>query len=259
MLADIPKAILTVWSLLVWTAAAVAEPSRFPGQAIQHADLSAQQILAQAYKTAGGPTWLRPRSLHLKGYSIHYDGTAETHYDRYEMIRVYSADKQAAHEASGRVRIEAWQAGRSRFLLAFDGTHTYTAAGRLPDKANSKMWQSNFGFGAIRHGLDEGWHQKRLPDDMIDGKPAMMVELTDPEGGTTRFAFAADDFRILYVGFDTPRGWHERRYSDFFTKESIRWLQPGRVRLFYNGVKQNEVVWQDFLINQTFDEAVFKP
>lgn len=36
------------------------------------------------------------------------------------------------------------------------------------------------------------------------------------------------------------------------------WSQPGRVRLYYNGVKQNEVRWTDFAVNEPIDAAVFQ-
>jgi hypothetical protein len=54
---------------------------------------------------------------------------------------------------------------------------------------------------------------------------------------------------VLYAGFDTPRGWHERRYSDYYRKKGGPWAQPRRVRLYYDGVKQNEIIWTDFEVN----------
>ena len=63
---------------------------------------------------------------------------------------------------------------------------------------------------------------------------------------------------MLKVAFATPRGWHERYYSDFFRKPGMDWSQPSRIRLFYDGVKQNELFWQDFEIGKTYPETLFR-
>ena len=73
-----------------------------------------------------------------------------------------------------------------------------------------------------------------------------MVRVTSAGGDSTLFGIGMRDFHILKAGFTTPRGWHERIYSDFTKDRRTGWLQPGRVRLFYNGVKQNEILWTRF-------------
>lgn len=223
----------------------------------ENQSLSAADILASAHKAAGGEAWRRPKSLFMRGYAVMYRDGAAVKYDRYEMSRVYAAQKGDAHKADGKVRIEAWKDNKRMFVIAYDGERTYDANGPVEDQSANARWAANFGFGAIRHALDEGWEQKRLPDDLLDGRTAHMVELTDPSGGITRFAIAADDYAVLYVGFGTPRGWHERRYSEFFSKPNASWVQPGRVRLYYDGVKQNEVIWQDFELDTEFTDSHF--
>ena len=115
------------------------------------------------------------------------------------------------------------------------------------------------GGSAIRHGLDDGWTQVREADDLLDGEPAYFVTLKDPSGGETLFAFRQSDYAILYVGFDTPRGWHERRYSHFFRMPGSNWQQAGRVRLFYNGVKSNEAIWTHYEIGGDYPRSLFQP
>jgi hypothetical protein len=129
----------------------------------------------------------------------------------------------------------------------------------MEDQSANAMWSANFGFGAIRNALDEGWSQERKPDDLLDGQPAHLVELTDPSGGKTLFGFRQSDYAILYVGFDTPRGWHERRYSHFFSKAGSDWVQAGRVRLFYDGVKANEAIWTDYRVGEDYSRDWFQP
>ena len=220
--------------------------------------LDGQMIIEMAHEAAGGETFVNPGSLFLSGRNIIYgrDGGAST-WDKYAMWRVFASEKNDAHVANGKVRIEGWRGAKLALLLSFDGTATYDKSGRMEDQSANAMWSNNFGFGAIRNALDEGWSQKRRSDRTIDGKPAYMVQLTDPEGGKTLFGFDRSTLQILYVGFDTPRGWHERRYSDYFSKPGISWQQAGRVRLFYDGVMANEAIWTDFEIGGSYPENHF--
>jgi len=221
------------------------------------ADRSASEIISAAHAAAGGESWLRPQTLSMTGYGVFYRNGQASTYDDYRMLRVYAGVKNNAHIADGKVRIGAKRNGEQVFIIAFDGEKTYNQNGPVEDQTANAQWASNFGFGAIRHALDEGWVQTRLPDDLIDGRPAFLVELTDPAGGVSRFGIDQETHHVLYVGFDTARGWHERRYSNFFTKPDIQWVQPGRVRLFYDGVKQNEVIWTDFEINKALPDDLF--
>ena len=220
--------------------------------------LAGSDIIAMAHAAAGGETFVRPGSLFLSGHNIFYsdDGGSRT-WDEYAMWRVFGDEKADAHAANGKVRIEAWQGSKMAMLLSFDGEATYNQNGRMEDQSANAMWSNNFGFGAIRNALDEGWTQDRRSDRTIDGRSAYMVQLTDPAGGKTLFGFDRSSFEILYVGFDTPRGWHERRYSDYFSKPGISWQQAGRVRLYYDGVLANEAVWTDFEIGEVYQDELF--
>lgn len=222
--------------------------------------LDGAEIIRRAHRAAGGERFVRPGSLFLSGYNVirSPDG-GETLWDRYAMWRVFGDEKTDAHAASGWVRIEAWTEDELALLVAFDGESTWNEDGRMADQSANAMWSANFGFGAIRNALDEGWRQERRPDDLIDGQPAYLVELTDPSGGQTLFGFRQSDFAILYVGFDTPRGWHERRYSHFFSLPGSEWVQAGRVRLFYDGVKANEAIWTDYAVGENYPREWFQP
>ncbi len=239
---------------------ALADRADMPAVIQVDPSLTAHDIVARAHEAAGGESWVHPGALFLKGYNIiRTREGGEVLWDHYAMWRVFADEKPDAHTVEGKVRIEAWTDGNLSLLLGYDGAQTYNKNGLMDDQSANAMWSANFGFGAIRNALDEGWTQMRLPDDMVDGQPAYMVELTDPSGGMTRFGIRQSDYAILYVGFDTPRGWHERRYSDFFTKPGISWVQPGRVRLFYDGVKANEAIWLDFEIGEDVPETDYAP
>jgi len=219
--------------------------------------LSATEIIARAHAAAGGDSFVRPRALFLSGYNIIHSPMGEVLWDKYAMWRVFADAKGDAHAASGKVRIEAWSGDRLALLVSFDGRTSYDQNGPIDDPDAAALWSNNFGFGAIRNALDGGWTQARRPDDLVDGEAAYMVALTDPAGGETLFGIRMRDDAIVYVGFQTPRGWHERRYSHFFTKPGASWLQPGRVRLSYDGVKANEAIWTDFSLHDSFPAANF--
>ncbi len=248
--------------LLLVTSVCVASPppnlesrAELPAATQLTKTLTAADIIANAHKAAGGADWVKPFRLKLTGYNLIRKGDAEVVWDKYAMWREFASEKKDAHAASGKVRIEAWSKDQLALLLTFDGKQTYNQNGVLEDQSANAMWSSNFGYGAIRNALDKGWQQARLPDDLVDGQAAFIIKLTDPSGGVTHFGIRQSDYAIVYVGFDTPRGWHERRYSHFYSKPNVSWSQPGRVRLFYNGVKANEAIWTDFDVISRDDAA----
>jgi hypothetical protein len=229
-----------------------------PGARMENPALSARAIVERATAAAGGQTWRRPRSLYLEGYGTFYNPNG-THIinENHRMWRVYPDFKPDAHNADGKVRVESQRAGEVVSYLAFDGTRSYGLTGLLPPSAADTQWAENFGFGVIRFALDDGYKVARQPDDLVDGQPVFRIEVTGANGSKTLFGIAHRTYQILSVGFATPRGWHERIYSQFFRKRGIDWVQPGRVRLYYNGIKQNEIVWRDFKLNEPISDRLF--
>ncbi len=228
-----------------------------PLACLADASLTPAEIVRRAHVAAGADIWVRPTSLYLSGSATFYEGTSQKIFDRHEMWRVYPKVKVSAHQADGKVRIRSSRKGRVALDLAFDGQRTFVNGVVSDDSGESRRWASNFGFGVIRHALDAGYSLQRLADDLVDGTPTFTIQVTDPTGTTTLFGISRADYAILMVGFDTPRGWHQRIYSDFFSKPGVAWSQPGRVRLYYDGVKQNEVRWTDFAVNRPIDPEVF--
>lgn len=221
--------------------------------------LTAVEIIEHAYEHAGGDEWVNPTSLLMEGYGLFWRGTKDyVRYEPYRMWRVYPGVKKDAHAADGRVRIEAFRDGAVVFQLAFDGELSYDRSGPLEDQPDSERWASNFGFGVIRHALDEAYTVSRLPDDYIDAAATYTVQVTDPVGGKTLFSIRRGDFAIVSVAFDTPRGWHRRIYSQFFRNGEDGWLQPGRVRLYYDGVKANEIYWTRFETGESYPLELFQ-
>jgi hypothetical protein len=85
-----------------------------------------------------------------------------------------------------------------------------------------------------------------------------MVRLTDPVGSESLFGIDRKTYAVRMVGFATLRGWHVRTYSNFFRPKSMRkWLQAGKVTLYYNDVKQNAINWQSAEVNGMLDANVF--
>ena len=239
---------------------AVASPIRAaadpPARAAADAP-TARDIIARAQAAAGGETWIHPRTLLMRGHAVFYTPQGPEKHERYEMWRVYPAQKGSAHAADGKVRIESWHDGKRVRLVTFDGLRSYTLDGPQPPSEADKQWSENFGFGVIRFALEPGFRQERLPDDAVGGREVYMVRIIDPSGQATLFSIAKDDHAILRLGFDTSRGWHERLYSDFFRKPGVSWVQPGVVKLYYDGVKQNEIFWTDFELDRPMPDDLF--
>lgn len=253
-------------SLYLFTAAPALPTGQPPGGVdrpmlgarMDNPSLSARTIIERATQAAGGESWRRPKTLYLEGYGTFYAANgAPLINESHRMWRVYREFKPSAHNADGKVRIESQRDGKVVIFTAFDGLRSYGLDGPLPPSAADTQWAENFGFGVIRFALDEGYNLSRQADDLVDGSPVYRIEVIDPKGGRTLFGIARDSYQILSVGFATPRGWHERIHSEFYTKPGISWVQPGRIRLYYNGIKQNEIVWQDFKLNEAMPETIF--
>ena len=220
-------------------------------------ELTAQEIMQKAHDTAGGNFWKRPASLTLKGRAIFYSNGKQRQHETHNMWRVFESDKVAAHKANGKVRIESFHKEKPVFIVTYDGKNTYDLKGKQEKSTADNRWASNFGYGAIRHALDPGYTLQLMPDDTVKQRPTYTIKVTDPTKGETFFGIDKNNYSIVKVAFDTPRGWHHREYSEFFTKAEYNWLQSGRVELFYDGKISNEVFWTDFEVNEILADSLF--
>ena len=220
-------------------------------------NITAKEIMQKAHAKAGGDFWKNPKSLTLKGHANFYQGKDTLHNEIHNMWRVYASKKEDAHIATGKVKIESIREGIPKILLSFDGNNTYDLNGKQEKSEADNMWSSAFGYGAIRHTLEEGYEISIVGEDMIKNQNTATVKVIDPNKGETFFDITLGDFKIVKVAFDTPRGWHHRLYSNFFEKEKYTWLQSGLVELFYNDIKTNEVIWTDFEVNEELPDSLF--
>jgi hypothetical protein len=218
-------------------------------------------IIARAFEAAGGDGWANAKTLILKGRAVFYGAGANPRStaDDYRMWREFEDVRTSAHGEAGKVRIEAHNNGKPMFLVGSDGTTSFNEKGVIPKAEADAFWASNFGFGVIRSALGPGFKLDRLPDDSVDGHAAYMVRVTDPEGTATLFGIDKQSAAIRLAGFATPKGWHVRIYDDFVRLKNPDWLQAKKVTLYYNGVKANEVFWDDFQVNAALDPEIFTP
>lgn len=223
--------------------------------------LDGRAVLAKAFAAAGGEAWANARTLVLKGRAVFWGKSGaepSSAPDSYVMFREFDPARVAAHGAEGKLRIIVSDKGKPVWTVGFDGETTWTDKGVAPKAEADAMWASNFGFGIIRHAMKPGFKAERLADGNVDGFASYMVRLTDPTGTESLFGIDQQSHAIRMVGFATPRGWHVRTYSDFFSPVSKpEWLQAGKVTLYYNGVKQNEIWWESVEVDGVIDPAVF--
>jgi len=220
-------------------------------------EIDATYVIKQAYQKAGGEFWRRPESLTLIGHGVFYSGLDTFIHESHKMYRVYESEKTDAHAANGKVRIESYRNGKPIILISFDGEHTYDLNGRQEKSAADQKWASNFGYGAIRHALDEGYKIAISGKDKVNQEDTYTIEVIDQTEGKTYFDITQDKYEIVKVAFDTPKGWHYRIYSKFFKKDKYKWNQAGLVQLFYNDKLSNEIVWTDFEVNEDLPEELF--
>ncbi len=221
---------------------------------------SALSIIERATQ-ANGSAWKRPQTLMLEGRATVYENgllEKEQTLTPYRMYRVFPTASNAAHSANGKVRFDGYQDGNLIFAISYDGRDSYTQNGVLERNAAAKTWSAAFGFGIIRFADQDGFRVERLADDQVEGNPCYVVRVIDPEGTTTVFAIDRDGLEVRRVGFATPRGWHERIYSDFYWHRQPDFRQPGRVRLYYDGVLTRDILWTKVAVNQPIDDALFQ-
>lgn len=136
------------------------------------APLDAREIVTRAHAAASGAAWKRPLTLHLRGAVVLYENGGlgrRSVADDYEMWRMFPAWNTTAHGASGKVRIDADNAGTPMFQISHDGVNTCHQDGLVPNaKANAEGSES-FGFGIIRFALYQGFSVTRLADDQVEG------------------------------------------------------------------------------------------
>ena len=222
--------------------------------------LTAREIVERAHAAAGGQAWLRAATNIMRGHAtLCRDGRPEACVtaDRYEMYRVYPTELRQAHAGSGKFRLDAYSDGRILFQIAFDGERSYDQNGPVSGPRAATDEGTGFGFSAIRFALAEGFRVERLTDDQVAGHPCFFVRVTDPSGQTTVFGIDQADFSIRSAAWQSPRGWHQRLYSDFYRVGTAGFLQPGRVRHFYDGVKGVDIRWTSAEIGTPIADSVF--
>lgn len=220
-------------------------------------ELSATEIMQKVHENAGGEFWHRPQSLTMKGYGIFYRDGKSVKHEKHNMWRVFEDKKEEAHSANGKVRIESFRDGKPIFIVTYDGKNTYDLRGKQEESEADNRWASNFGFGVIRHALDKGYSLQKMEDDTIQTKSVYCIKVIDKNKGETFFGIDKKDFKILKVAFDTPKGWHHRIYSKFFTKPGYSWLQSGQVDLYYDDKIANTIIWEDFEVNEQLADSLF--
>lgn len=223
---------------------------------------SPRTIVEEAIVAHGGEAWRVPGTLVLVGHAVFYSpDSAEprSRADDYRMWRAFDPQRSIAHGAEGKVRIIARSGERLLFEVGYDGATTWTERGITPPEEAEAFWASNFGFGIIRSALDAGFELAAAPSREIGGHEVDLVRVIDPQGQPTLFGFDRESRFIRYMGFRSPRGWHERIYDDFVRLPESGWVQAREVTLFYDGVKANTAFWRDIAVGEEIAGEVFSP
>jgi len=218
---------------------------------------TAREIMERATTAAGGEAWRFAETNLMTGDATLYQGGRAIRADRYEMRRVYPTELPAAHTNTGKFRLDAYQGDTLLFTISFDGERMYSQNGPMPPEEAARLAASSFGFSAVRFALDESFSLQKLADDQVEGRPCWFVRLADPSGGYTLVGVDKENALIRYVGWQTPGGGHHRLYSDHYGLPS-GFVQPGRVRLFYDGEKTTDINWTDAELGVEFADAEFR-
>jgi hypothetical protein len=221
-------------------------------------ELTALEIARKTIAASGGETWRRPKTLRLSGTATLFWSGKAFRMTSYKMWRVFPDENDAARNASGKVRFDAFEGDKLFFQIAFDGKNTFQ---NLSDEAKRQeellRWGNNFGFSIFRFVESEGFWLARLPDDKIDNHPCYFIKIIDPKKTETIFGVDKKSFFIRYAAFKTPIGFHQRIYDQFKWHKNPRFIQPQSLRVFTEGVKIADVFWSDFAVNEPIPDEIF--
>lgn len=224
-------------------------------------DLTARQIVERVHAAAGGEAWLKAGTNVMRGdATLCRDGDPQrcVHADRYVMYRVYPTELlNGAHAGSGKFRLDAFAGDKVIFQVSFDGRQSYDQNGPVPPDRALSDEMSAFGFSAIRFALQPGFSVERLVDDQVEGQPCYFVRVKDPSGTQTLFGVDQQDFNVRSAQWRTTKGWHQRIYSNFYRVPGSKFLQPGRVRHFYDSAKAVDINWTSAEIGAPIADEVF--
>jgi hypothetical protein len=225
-------------------------------------------IIKSTIAASGGNTWQQPRTLWLRGDATFTpEGRAgagsRLELSDYAMYRVFPSDNDGARQANGKVRFDAGHVlpgkGRESFMrLIFDGKESKTEFSELAKPWQKHFsWSNNFGFGILRFADREGFKVERLADDLIDGHAVFTVRITDPKKMLTTFFIDQKTRYIRSVAFTTDVGFHQRIYSDFTKAPNVDFVQPQRLRIYFDGILWFDIRWREFKVNEPIADAVF--
>jgi hypothetical protein len=227
--------------------------------------LSGKTILAKTTAACGGDTWQQPQTLQLSGDAtwtpFGKTDTSSIYFDTYKMYRVFPVENNAARVANGKVRFDAKYGDSTYMQLIFDSkiTKNYLSERAKPFQKYFS-WSNNFGFSIIRFAQRDSFKIDRLANDQVEGHPCYIVQITDPKKFVTTFSIDQKTFFIRGVAFITDIGYHHRIYSDFEKMkldEGKFFVQPKRLRLYFDGIKWMDILWRNNKVNEPIPEEVF--
>jgi len=224
---------------------------------------AAQEILSRAIAAAGGESWRRPRTLQLAGWADYFPRgrlDERIRMDTYSMDRVFPGVSEQAHRANGQVRFIIRHGDQLFLRQIFDGRRSQALLGEEARKhADHFAWKNNFGFGIIRFADSPGFGLACLADDQVEGHTCHFIEVLDKAGQTTVFGIDRESSRVRLAAFDTQVGFQQRLYSELaWADEAKGFLQPHRVRIFFDGAKWFDIHWERVVVNGEIPEETFR-
>ncbi len=229
-------------------------------------NLTGKEILEKTTIANGGDSWQKPQTLQLSGHAtwtpFGKTDTSSIYFDTYKMFRIFPSENNAARIANGKIKFIAKYADSLYMQLIFDSKTTQNyLSNRAKPFQKYFSWGNNFGFSIIRFANKDSFKVERLVDDQVEGNSCYTVSITDPKQFVTTFSIDKKSFYIRGVSFITDIGYHNRIYSDF---EKIKlkggkyFVQPKRLRLFFDGFKWMDINWLNNKVNEPISDEIFQ-
>jgi zinc protease len=205
-------------------------------------------LLRQAQQALGGKAFIEQKSQIAKGSgTINFPGMPQavpvSSYVDYQEL----PDKQ---------RIEIGMAMGNMVQIS-DGPQAWLVMKTEVQDISSQLKDRHFyGYDVLRRAGQPGYTARPLPDAEVNGKPAQVVELADPQGHATRFFLDPGTHLVLELAFDLGNQKPQQFFDDYRDVSGVK--VPFKYSSSQQGTPFIDLKLTEVQVNPPIDAALFQ-
>ncbi|MEL6865880.1 MAG: hypothetical protein AAFP19_15750 [Bacteroidota bacterium] len=213
--------------------------------------MNSTELLTHTIEAAGGKQWQRSPILHLKG-SAHFTPFGQTddqhygYFDRCEWSRHFGSDEEVPKGKEQQIRFELMDNEQPFFIL---NTKDNSSPISLSQSAHTYQeylkWSKDWELDWLRMANRSGFNRQLLTEDIVEKYHCYFLKITSPNHQERLFGIDQYTYRIRYQGWRTPVGYHHLIYDEFVQLPHTSFIQPSKLKIYFDGIKWMEIKWKD--------------